>query len=126
MANSTGLSVFIEGDAIEIEAGSLSYGLFTPKYDPKSTIKAGQRATIASEKMDNNLQSVTFRMVLRDLDKLRNFIYAKSSNGLNVSLTNGNARYDYKNMFVSDDTDLMVEDNGQPFTEITLTGTQVV
>lgn len=125
MSNSTGMSVYVEGEPLEIEAGSLSYGLYIPKYDPTPTIKAGQRATVASEKLDDNMQTVKFRIIKADVKKLKAIAKNKGSKGLDVSVTNGVERVDYKNMFVSSDTDLNVEDNGKPTTEVSLTGTEV-
>ena len=126
MADSTGMSVYVEGEPLEIEAGSLSYGHYLPKYDPTPTIKAGQRATVASEKLDDNMQTVKFRIIKADIPKLKDCVMAKGSAGLNVSVTNGVDRVDYKTMFVSSDTDLTIEDNGKPTAEVSLTGTEVV
>ena len=126
MANNSAKEIYIDAEPYGIEAGTLSYGLWVPKYDPTTIIKAGSRYTVASEKGDNNLQSIKFNIENSEIPRLRALVISKGSKGVSITVTNGGESFDYKTMFISDGTDLVVEDNGKPTTPIEFVGTQVV
>lgn len=113
------------GQSIPIRAGSLRYTVFVNKKTSTPVVNGGQRGSVSSRTKDDDTQTVMFNLPRRFngvdvLEYVTNLFDVDG--GVDVTLRNEQGvRLDYVNMVISESGE--IEDNGEPFVEITLSGT---
>jgi len=123
------LSVYAAGgQSIPIRSGSLRYTQYVGKKTASAVINGGVRGNVSSRTKDDDIQTVMFNIPrtyngVDVVDYVRNLFDVDG--GVDVTIRNNQGvRLDYVNMVISDSGE--TEDNGEPFIEMTLSGTHVV
>jgi hypothetical protein len=123
------INVYVDGGkAVPIRAGSLKYTTYVGRKMSTPVVFAGARGNVSSRTKDDDIQTVSFEVPIRYdtadvLSFMRNVFDVEQ--GIDLTLRNDQGyRQDYVNMSITDSGE--VEDNGEPFIEFTLSGTNKV